>query len=203
MSSKYKFKNCFTICIDMDDTIENLLEAWINWLNKEHNLHASLEDVKGWNMSELYPSLDSDSIFKPLFKEEFWSTVTPKADAIKYIYDLIEAGQDVYICTSSHYATIRYKFEAIIAKFFPTVDWKKLIIAENKQMIKCDLMIDDGPHNLIDGDYIRILFDAPHNRDFDETSHNMKRVHTWEQIFNLIVDLDWFYTISGKATIGC
>lgn len=202
MSTKSKFKNCFTICIDMDDTIENLLPAWINWLNDEHNLHTSISDVRGWDISELYPSLTAEEIFAPLYDKEFWATVSPKADAVKYIYKLIEDGQDVYICTASHYATIKYKFEAIINKFFPSIDWNKFIVTSNKQMIKCDIMIDDGPQNLINGDYIRVLFDAPHNKDFDEKAYNMKRVHNWEEAYNLIVDLDWFYSISGKTTIN-
>ena len=29
-------------------------------------------------------------------------------------------------------------------------------------------MIDDGIHNLIGGEYKKILFDAPYNRSFDD-----------------------------------
>lgn len=197
----YKFKNCFTFGIDLDDTIENLLLAWISWLNKEHGLNASIDDVKSWEMSDLYPNLSHDEIFAPLFNEEFWSTVTPKQDAIYYIDQLIKDGHDVYIVTSSHYATMKYKFDAIIKRYFPAVDWKHIITATNKQMIKCDIMIDDGPHNLIDGDYIRILFNAPHNKDFPAEDHQMKRVYNWEQVYNLVKDLDWFYDIHGLETV--
>ena len=68
-------------------------------------------------------------------------------------------------------------------------------------MIKCDIMIDDGPHNLINGDYLRVLFDAPHNRTFPAEDNQMKRVYNWEQVYNLIKDLDWFYDVYGLETI--
>lgn len=195
------FKNCFTIAIDMDDTIENLLLAWIDWLNKEHNLNASIDDVKSWEMGDLYPSLSSEQIFSPLFKEEFWYTVSPKLDAVKYVEQLIKDGQDVYIVTSSHYGTIKAKFEAIIEKYFPSIDWKHFITTNNKHLIRCDIMVDDGPHNLEDNDCVRILFDAPHNKKYDAEANKMKRVHNWEEAYILIKNLDWFYTISGLQTI--
>lgn len=195
------FKNCFTIAIDMDDTIENLLLAWIDWLNKEHNLNASIDDVKSWEMGDLYPSLSSEQIFSPLFNEGFWYTVSPKLDAVKYVEQLIKDGQDVYIVTSSHYGTVKAKFEAIIEKYFPSIDWKHLITTNNKHLIRCDIMVDDGPHNLEDNDCIRILFDAPHNKKYDAEANNMKRVHNWEEAYNLIKNLDWFYSVFGLTTV--
>ena len=196
-----EFKNCFTIAIDADDTIENLLVAWISELNKRHNLNASIDDVKGWEMGELYPTLTSEQIFSPLFDEEFWYSVTPKADAIKYVEQLIKDGHDVYIVTSSHYGTIKAKFEAIIARYFPSIDWKHFITTNNKKLVKCDIMIDDGPHNLEDNDCIRILFDAPHNKKYPAEENQMKRVHNWEEAYNLIKNLDWFYSIFGLEAI--
>ena len=196
-----KFKNCFTIGIDLDDTIENLLVAWIAWLNKEHNLNISIDDVTGWEMGNLYPMLTSEQIFAPLFLDSFWSTVEPKQDAIYYVDQLIKDGQDVYIITSSHYATIKSKVEAIINRYFPAIDWKHIITTNNKKLIRCDIMVDDGPHNLENGNYIRILFDAPHNKDYPAEENKMKRVHNWEEAYNLIKNLDWFYTLFDLPTI--
>lgn len=194
-------KNCFTICIDMDDTIENLLAAWIDELNMRYHLDKKVEDVVAWEMSTLYPELTDEQIFAPLFCDAFWKTVQPKADAVKYVQQLINDGHDVYICTSSHYATIKAKVEAVLTKHFPAIRWDKIIVASNKQMIRCDIMIDDGPHNLINGEYVKILLDAPHNKSFDESVYKIKRVHTWEEIYTLINNLDWFYSIFELSTI--
>lgn len=78
---------------------------------------------------------------------------------------------------------------AIIERFFPFIDWEHIIIATNKQMIKCDVLVDDGPHNLRFGEYIPILFDANHNKSFKNEDYGIQRVYNWEQAYNLIKEL--------------
>ena len=44
-------------------------------------------------------------------------------------------------------------------------------------------MVDDAPHNLVGGDYIKLLYDAPHNQNFDTESHCITRVHNWGEVY--------------------
>ena len=194
------FKNVFTICVDMDDTIENLLDTWVAWLNDKYNLDVTVDDCKSWQLSHVYPSLTDEQIFEPLSIESFWSQVKPKSDAQYYINKLIEDGQEIYICTASHYDTVAYKMRAIIEKHFPAIDWKHIIVAHNKSMIKCDVIVDDGPHNLLLSDGHKILYDAVHNKSFNAEAHKIKRCNNWEQIFQYMEHLDWFYYINGIKT---
>ena len=195
------FKNSFTICVDMDDTIENLLQAWVNWLNSAHNLNVSVEDCRSWHMSEHYPMLTEEQILEPLSNEKFWSTVQPKPDAQYYLNKLVEEHQEIYICTASHYDTVGYKMKAIIEKFFPAIDWKHIIVASTKQMLICDVMVDDGPHNLIGGNYHRLLFDANHNQTFNADQHGMFRVTNWEQVYQFLKHLDYTYWHYNVPTV--
>ena len=39
-----------TILIDMDDTIENLLEAWIDCINCRYNKDIKLSDIFHWDI---------------------------------------------------------------------------------------------------------------------------------------------------------
>ena len=71
-------------------------------------------------------------------------------------------------------------------ELFPFLDANHIIIAHNKQMVMGDVLIDDGPHNLINGPYFRILFDQPHNRGIDEKKYGMHRAVGWEQVYQLI-----------------
>lgn len=73
-------------------------------------------------------------------------------------------------------------------ELFPFLDTNHIIIAHNKQMVRGDVLIDDGPHNLVNGQYFRILFDAPHNRGFNEKKYGMYRAVGWEQVYQLIHD---------------
>lgn len=53
-------------------------------------------------------------------------------------------------------------------------------------MIKGDVLVDDGIHNLIGGDYRKILVDAPYNREFNEKEYGMVRVKIWKEIYDVI-----------------
>ena len=48
------------------------------------------------------------------------------------------------------------------------------------------IIIDDGIHNLEGGDYQKILFTAPYNRDYDAEANGMIRVHSWDEIVSII-----------------
>lgn len=178
--------NDITICIDMDDTIENLLDSWIDALNKEFNTSVNVEQITDWSIVNFFSALTPQQIFAPLYRNDFWKTVKPKKDAVSYIKRLIDDGYKVYICTNSNYKTIKTKLDEVLFKHFIYFSPKDVIITSNKQLINADIMIDDGVHNLIGGNYKKILMDAPHNRNFSEQEHGIVRVKNWREIYMLI-----------------
>jgi len=50
-----------------------------------------------------------------------------------------------------------------------------------------DYLIDDGVHNFEGGHYKGILFDRPHNRLFDDKAAGLTRVHTWDEIGDILL----------------
>ena len=185
----------FVICCDMDDTIEFLIQAWTRWLNNTYDLGVRYQDVKDWEMQKAYPTLSKEQIFEPLAIPDFWKTVEPMPQAVKYIKKLIDEGFTFYICTASHYKALEVKMEEVLFKHFPYLTWDNVIVMKNKQMIKCDVLIDDGAHNIV-GDYIGLLKDTPYNQSFDEAAHtSVLRVHTWREIYKTIHEL---YELASK-----
>lgn len=77
----------------------------------------------------------------------------------------------------------------LLFRRFPFISWDQVIITSRKQLIKGDVLIDDGIHNLEGGDYIKILMTAPHNRDYDAEANGMIRVYNWKQIEEVINQL--------------
>lgn len=175
-----------TILVDMDDVLEDLLAPWVCCLNQKFGCSVSVSDIHSWGMRTYYPHLTKEEIFSPLADRSFWDTVYPKPHAQEYLKRLMDDGRHVYICTSSHYKTIADKMERVLFKHFPYVKWENVIIANHKQMIRADVMIDDGVHNLIGADCVKILMDAPHNARFDHEAHGVIRVHAWKEIYDLI-----------------
>lgn len=177
-----------TILIDMDDTIENLCEAWVEWLNSKYGLDVKVTDITEWDMTKFFPSLTPDEIYEPLKNDEFWCTVQPKADAQKYIKRLQDDGYKVLICTTSNYHSFKSKMENCLFKHFPFISYDQVIVTHHKHLIKGDYLIDDGIHNFEGGDFKKILFTTPANRNINVYGTDIVRVKDWEEIYTIIVN---------------
>lgn len=178
-----------TILVDMDDTIENLLGAWVDTLNKKYGTNVKPDEVKQWDISVAFPSLDWQSVYEPLLSDDFWRCVKPIDGASDALKRLIADGHKVFIVTASAYETLRVKMDYALFRYFPFLNWNDVIITSNKQMIKGDVLIDDGIHNLKGGDYEKILMDAPHNRGYNAKRNGMTRVNNWNEVYQRICEI--------------
>ena len=146
-----------TILFDADDTVENLSDCWIAMLNERYGTSVTPEDVHGWDISLAFPTLTKEQVFGVLHDDELWRRITPIPGSIEVLQKLYDEGHQLYMVTAC-----------------------------NKQMVRGDVLIDDAPHNLVGGEYAKILFDRPHNRSFDHVAHDALRVNTWEEIDQVI-----------------
>ena len=89
-------------------------------------------------------------------------------------------GCEIFICTATDYRNVKPKYEQVIAKYFPFIDWKHMIVAYNKQMIQADFIIDDYPQNLYGGcQGFKLLMAMPHNQGA-ELESDMICVNDWK-----------------------
>ena len=102
---------------------------------------------------------------------------------------LIDDGHKIYIVTCAEYESLRVKMDEVLFKYFPFFTWKDVIIASKKQMIKADILVDDGVHNHVGGDYIKLLYTAPHNCEYDAEANGMVRVGSWREVYEFISQL--------------
>ena len=175
-----------TILIDMDDTIESLLKAWVSGVNKKYGRNVSCEDVTSWDVSSAFPGLTHEQVYAVPLEQGFWKTVEPIPGAAEAIQHFMDAGHEVFIVTATPYESVTEKMTEVLFRYFPFLTWKQLIITSRKQLIRGDVLIDDGVHNLEGGDYVKILMTAPHNRNYDAEANDMIRVHTWPEIEDVI-----------------
>ena len=177
------------ILVDMDDTIEDLLPAWVSYLNEKYNTDVDYREIEKWDICSYFPSIDDEDIYAALEDVNLWENVKPKDGAVEYLKRLIDDGYDVYLCTNSYYKTIKTKFDCVIRRYFPFIKWDKVIITSNKTMIDADCLVDDGVHNLIGGKYEKILFTAGHNKDIDPSVYGLHRAYNWGEVYRLINEL--------------
>ena len=173
------------ILVDLDDVLNDLLVCWAALLNKKHNLNADPEDLKIWNVQGLYPSLTVEEAYQPIYENEIWTMLSPRPTSVEYLKKMIDDGHDVLIVTASIYQTLPAKMDWLFAAF-PFLSWENVIITRRKQLIKGDVLIDDGVHNLEGGDYFKILMDSPNNRAYDAAGNGMVRVYTMKEAYEAI-----------------
>lgn len=118
------------ILVDMDDTIEHLLFAWVDCLNKRHGLSVEYKDVCEWDTFTAFPTLTKEQVYAPLTEDDFWKTVMPMHGADTVLKWALDKGHEVYIVTASAYETIKSKMENVLFKHFPFISWKNVIITQ-------------------------------------------------------------------------
>jgi 5'(3')-deoxyribonucleotidase len=73
--------------------------------------------------------------------------------------------------------------EKALFRYFPYLGNRDLIIMRDKQMIKCDFLVDDAIHNIV-GDYKGLLVDMPSNQGFSHP--NVIRVFDFQAVYDII-----------------
>lgn len=174
------------IGIDFDGVINNMLETWIEDLNRMCGASVKVEDIVEWEVAKQYPYLDKADLFSPLDAPDFWDRVTIKPDAPEVIKKLIAEGHEIYIITSSHYRNLMPKLERCLFVHFPYLTKNNIIVTFNKSLIKVDLLLDDGAHNFKDFEGIKVIFDAPYNKTYEKADY---RVAAWKEFYILVAQL--------------
>ena len=178
-----------TVLVDMDDTIESLLSAWVERLNRSFGTDVKPDEVSEWDISKSFPTLTKEQVYSPLLCDDFWYSVMPIDGASDALQQLIADGHRVLIVTTSAYQTLRTKMDVVLFGYFPFLTWNDVIITSHKQLVKGDVLVDDGVHNLEGGDYMKVLMDAPHNRSYDAETNGMVRVKSWGEAYSVITNL--------------
>ena len=177
------------ILVDMDDTIEQLIQAWVSRVNERYGYSVKYEDVLSWDMTAAFPGLTREQVYAIPLESGFWKTVEPIPGAAEALQRLISAGHEIYIVTATEIESIPEKMNDVLFRYFPFLTRDRLIITTKKQLIRGDVLIDDGIHNLVGGSYEKLLMHAPHNQFYDAETNGMIRVHNWDEIEAVIAEL--------------
>ena len=175
-----------TILVDMDDTIEQLLKAWVSRANEKFGRSVTLDEITDWNVAAPYPGISREDIYGVTYEKGFWESIEPMPGAAEALKHFMDEGHDVYIVTATEPEHVEEKMKGLLFRYFPFISWRQVIITSCKQLIRGDVLIDDGIHNLEGGEYKKIMFTAPHNRFYDAEANGMIRVNTWDEVVEII-----------------
>lgn len=178
------------ICVDIDDTINNLTEQTIALYNSRSGKNLHVSHITSYNFDECLPKEDVEVILE-LFKERaLWDSLTPLTDAQWGIQTLLNLGHRVVFATATHECNFIWKCEWM-TKYFPMISTNDIIRIKDKSLIRTDIMIDDCLKNLIHNQCERICLDNYWNRDSNKDYvYDIYRAHSWRDIIKFVNDIE-------------
>lgn len=178
------------IMIDLDETICS--PSYLKEVNKYLNTNYKYEDIKTYFVEDI---IEEDK--KQDFLDYFYQNVNAYDDAMILpdalgVIEKLSHFYEIYIVSAfvdkrrikESSIMAKYKYEWIL-KNMPFIDPKKIVLTGSKDIIMCDIKIDDKVGNLKGYGETKLLMDQLHNQkySFEElTNMNIKRVYDWQQV---------------------
>lgn len=151
-----------TILVDIDSTVTNFSEILLYCLNDTYNTKYNYNDIASYDWFER----KFTKPWLPTEYEFFWDDVKINPEAVSTIESWSQQGHKVYLVTASHFnSMLGYKIRKTLEAFDQTIiNQHNIIIAQDKSIIKGDVMIDDCVDNLLNFDGLPICYAQPWNK---------------------------------------
>lgn len=183
------------IMIDLDETICS--PSYLKEVNKYLNTNYKYEDIKTYFVEDI---IEEDK--KQDFLDYFYQNVNVYDEAMILpdalgVIEKLSHFYEIYIVSAfvdkrrikESSIMAKYKYEWIL-KNMPFIDPKKIVLTGSKDIIMCDIKIDDKVGNLKGYGETKLLMDQLHNQkySFEElTNLNIKRVYDWQQVESILL----------------
>lgn len=182
------------IMIDMDNVICE--GGFLKVVNKFLGSDYKIEDIKDYYVQNLIPETRKKEWLEFWSKNNFYDYSNLTKDA----YDVIKKinqKYEVYIASSPIFEDdpviigdlIKNKVEYLY-KNLPFIKPEQYIFVHNKELLNCEIKIDDNLANLSGNAELNILFPAHHNRDLKKEELENKgitRVSGWKEIESILL----------------
>ena len=183
------------IMIDLDDTI--CTGGYLKSVNDFLKTNYQDTDINHYFVEDIMDDKQKEEFLDYFYKNvNIYDNVYLIPDSLKVIEELTKY-YDVYIVTAfidkrrvlESSIMAKYKYSWIVENM-PYIDPQKIILTSSKEMVMCDIKIDDKVSNLSGYGTTKLLLTQPHNKDvsFEELEKlNIRRVHDWGQIRDILI----------------
>jgi Uncharacterized protein conserved in bacteria len=135
------------VAVDMDDTICHLVKRAIYHNNKEFPTHPlQYEEMLDWNTDHLRHPASTQEVFfgRPGLYEELELYDEHVVEEMEKLHE----AYDVIIVTAGQPKSVAEKWNWL-QRHMPFIPFENFFVCKRKSLIGFDLLIDDGPHNLL------------------------------------------------------
>ena len=155
----------FTIAYDMDETLFDLMNPWLDLYNNDYDDNITRSDIKGWSVHMWVKPECGKKIYEYLAMPGLFEEMRPFDGIVESLErhhafgDRIVLVSSVPISAPNSYGEKLYS----VKKNFPFLPDDCMIACHRKELINADFLVDDGGHNLIDFPGIATCIDRPWN----------------------------------------
>ena len=176
----------FIIGVDIDGTINNLMEKTIEMYNNRYGTHYTIDDCTNYDFNQCFPHEVADK-FKEFFTcKELWDSLSPVKNSQWALKKFVEKGYDVYLTTATNPINFSWKI-AWLKRYFPFIPEGNVIRINNKGLLNVDVLIDDCVDQLISNIHChRICVDRPWNQDVWDEVYGFNRCGNWNEIYEVV-----------------
>lgn len=140
-----------TVMCDIDDTLWDLVGAWINYYGLETSDILNRDNCTTWDIVEClspkYPNKFWGTLYdKKIWENMHWYVNSKTYSTLKEINDM--EWVDLYIVTDTRYPNATIKLGEF-HKIFDFLEPKQIITCSDKGLLKGDIFIDDKPKTII------------------------------------------------------
>jgi 5'(3')-deoxyribonucleotidase len=184
----------------MDETLVNLVDPWMDMLNKMSGHSFTRDQVGCYSVEKNYiDKLSTDEIFLPFNTEGFWEELPPFPGAIEFVQRLLEHDFDIYIATLPALSPVcHHEKEKWVMNHLPFIGRERLIFLHHKHLLRGEALLDDNPQYLARFKGKRLLFDKPWNQTGELLKQNcyeswFSRVRSYDEAFSFMMQMDMTY----------
>lgn len=166
------------VLVDVDSTIADLMPEWLRLYNNDYSDRLSPDMIKDWEMTKFVHLDCGTKIYSYLLRDDLYDGVKQVVGALDGCNYIESLGHRVVFVSSGVYSYPKFRW--MERHGFNTGKWgSNYIVCHDKSLIKGDLLIDDGIHNIeAFGVWNSLLFDQPWNRTFVAPF----RVSSWRDV---------------------
>ncbi len=132
------------LLIDMDGVLCNLVKKWFSVYNAEHNDTLRAEEMQQWG-PHVYAK-KGKTIYGYLKEPGFFLDLEPIAGAVDGTQRLLEMGHEIVVVTAARHG--HSDKLAWVQNNLPFLDYRQVVFAHRKELVRGDVLFDDAPHNL-------------------------------------------------------
>lgn len=183
------------IMIDLDDTIVE--GGYLQVLNEYKGTNYTYDDTTDYFVESLLKPEEVDDYLEYFYNNvNVYDYTTVKENAIEVIKQLSEK-YDVYIVTAyldkrkpDKSGVVVYNKHMWLINNLPFINPKNFIFTSHKDLVDCEIKIDDKVSNLKGHGKLKLLMDGYHNRKYSDEELKklgITRVKDWNEVKKILM----------------